>query len=292
MINVSVVCPLKNSEGKLDTLRKVIFNQKGVNVSEVVFPVTESDDNTAEKAKMFKKSRVFCVENALFSHSIVREKAIRIAKENIVIVISDDIDSNDENLFFKLAKDIDEDKSIALSFARQVSMHRGIEKYIREINYPTVIKITSKEDIEKIGLKAFFASDVCMAYNKNIFLNLGGYDDLDLPTNEDMYFAKKVLLSDHKVKYNSEAVVIHSHKYTLKALYRRYYEVGRFFGMCSEFKNYKVNISGFNLSLAVFKKILCRFDIISLFCFIPNMLARYLGKKHGQKYELKRRNLR
>ena len=64
-----------------------------------------------------------------------------------------------------------------------------VERYTREINYPDETRIVSKDDIEKLGLMTFFFSDASSAILKDVFIKLNGYDNKDLPTNEDMYFA-------------------------------------------------------------------------------------------------------
>lgn len=279
METISVVCPLYNSASKYESIKKLLEIQKNIIIDEVLLPVTESKDNSFEIYKGINNSNVFKIGK--FSHSLVREDCIKNAKNKIVILITDDIEANDPYLFSKLVNDIN--NGFALSFARQIAKHKHIEKYIREINYPAESYEIGKNDIENKGLKAFFCSDVCMAYNKEIFTHLGGYDELDLPTNEDMYYARKVLLNDYKIKYNADAAVMHSHKYRLKTLFKRYFAVGKFFSKCPEFKEYKSNESGLSLAFKVFGKIIRHFDLIALFEFIPNMATRFLGTKCGEE---------
>lgn len=71
------------------------------------------------------------------------------------------------------------------------------------------------------------------AINRKIFEELNGYDGKNLPTNEDMYIAYKLITKGYKIKYCADSEVIHSHTFTLKQLYKRYYDTGLFFGMNS-----------------------------------------------------------
>ena len=45
----------------------------------------------------------------------------------------------------------------------------------RNFNYPEQSKIKTKADLETLGIKTFFCSNVCAAYNRKIFDELGGF---------------------------------------------------------------------------------------------------------------------
>ena len=79
------------------------------------------------------------------------------------------------------------------NYKDQLTKFNNIEKYTRESNYPDKSKIKSKKDIKKLGLKTFFFSDASSAISKKVFMELKGYDNKNLPTNEDMYFAYKLI---------------------------------------------------------------------------------------------------
>ena len=281
MINIDVVCPLYNAENLIDNLIKNILLQKKVNIGKIIFCVTESGDSTIEKLKIYNNLvEFFAIAKEDFSHSGVRYELIKRCSSDIVIMITQDVIIFDEFSFFELAKSIDDVDAFA--FGKQISKYRGIEKYIREINYPNFDYTMTKKDIPKYQLKTFFSSDAFSAYNREVFIKLNGYDGKKMMMNEDMYYAYKIIMNGYALRYVSSAVVEHSHKFKLKTLYKRYYDTGVFFKENPFLKGFKSNEVGIKLALKLFLKILKNFDFYSLLIFIPNMITRYLGKRAGE----------
>lgn len=131
-------------------------------------------------------------------------------------------------------------------------------------------------------LKAFFFSDASSAIKRDVFLKLKGYDGKDLPISEDMYIAYKMIMNDYVIKYCADSKVIHSHNFTLKQLYDRYYLTGKFFKENDYLNQYKVNNSGFAMAKYVLKRALQEKNGKVLIQFLPNMSARFLGMKMGK----------
>ena len=100
-----------------------------------------------------------------------------------------------------------------------------MEQLVRTFNYPAKSKVRSKDYIPEMGIKTFFASDVCSAYRRNIYEELGGFD-YPIKTNEDMFYAAKVINAGYKIAYRADAEVLHSHNFTLKEQYKRNYIQG------------------------------------------------------------------
>jgi rhamnosyltransferase len=132
-------------------------------------------------------------------------------------------------------------------------------------------------------LMAFFASDACSAYNRDIFIKLNGYAGYNVMMNEDQLYSKIILDAGYKKKYCADSVVEHSHKYKLKQLYKRYYDAGVFYSKVKVFDNYKSTDSGLKLALYILGQALKHFDIPVLFRWLPDMTSRYLGMKKGRK---------
>ena len=150
--------------------------------------------------------------------------------------------------------------------------------------YSEIIKSRSvaKEVIEKLGLNTFFFSDASSAIKTETFKELNGFDGKDFPTNEDMYIAYKLITNGYKIKYCADSEVVHSHKFTLKQQYKRYYDTGKFFKQNEYLNEYKVNKSGGKLAVYVLKRAWQEKNWKVLFDFIPNMTARFIGMKVGK----------
>lgn len=285
-ILVDIVCPIYKGFHYLEQLFNSFFTQEHIEINRIVFSITDSKDEEMDKILNFVKNKnitYFVVQKDEFSHSLTREKAIReYCESNIVIMISQDIKLTNNNVFYNLVKDIALGETV-YNYARQICTNKSIEKYIRAKNYPKESYIVSKEDVEKLQLMAFFASDACSAYNRDAFIKVNGYNGYDIMMSEDMLYSKIILDAGYKKKYCADAIVDHSHKYTLKQLYKRYYDTGVFYKQVKIFDNYKTTDSGLKLAFYVLRKALLHFDIPVLFRWLPDMTSRYLGMKKGRK---------
>ena len=286
MIEIDIVCPIYKDSNSLEDLVKSFSEQKEVKINKIVFPLTLShteEDNIIRD--IIKKYNIisFELEKEKFSHSLTRELAIKeYCSSKIVVMISQDIKLTNELVFYNLVKDIDSGETV-YNFAKQICTNKSIEKYIRAKNYPAESYYVVNSDVEKMKFMAYFASDACSAYNRDIFIKLGGYGGYDIMMSEDALYSKIILDAGYKKKYCADAIVEHSHKYTLKQLYKRYYDTGVFQSQITFFKDVKMEGAGMSLALYVLKQALKHFDIPVLFRWFPDMLARYLGIKKGKK---------
>lgn len=279
-MTIDILCPLYNASSDFEKLMKGINKQKDVEIKNIIFPVTESDDNTLDLAKSVPNAVIIEIKKEDFSHSLTREKAMQFATADVVIFLSQDVYMSDELAAKNLAESIND--QVIHAFSRQLTKSKGIEKYTREKNYPKMSYIMSKKDIEKEQIKTFYSSDACSAYNRKKFIELGGFDGKRFQVSEDMYFCRKAILAGYSIKYCAESVVTHSHTLTLKQLYKRYYDIGLFFAQNPEFKEYKSTDSGISLAFYILKMALIRFDIPVLFRWLPDMMTRYIAKKNGE----------
>jgi len=118
---------------------------------------------------------------------------------------------------------------------------REIEKFTRSFNYPDTDRIKSMADIETLGIKTYFCSNVCAAYSKEVYDSLGGFIKHTI-FNEDMIFAGRIIKAGMKIAYCSGARVVHSHNYSNMQQLRRNFDLAVsqkdnpdvFFGIKSE----------------------------------------------------------
>ena len=99
-----------------------------------------------------------------------------------------------------------------------------IEHYTREFNYPAKSYVKSKKDLETMGIKTYFCSNVCAMYRKDVYEKMGGFV-LHTIFNEDMIMASKVIQAGYKIAYVAEAMVIHAHKYTYRQQFTRNFDL-------------------------------------------------------------------
>lgn len=280
-MKVNIICPLYNAEHYILKLHKSLLNQKVNCFVHIYYVLTESNDKTEDILKEINVNYEVIKSNQ-FSHSLTRERVAMKSNGDIVVFITQDIIIERNDWLEKLIMPIINGECSA-SYSRQLCNNSSIEKYTRENNYPNKSRIVSKKDIPQLGLNTFFFSDASSAIDLNIFKSLNGYDGKDLPTNEDMYFAYKLIMNGYKIKYCSDSVVIHSHSFRFRELYRRYYLTGLFFKQNEYLDHFGTNSSGLKLAIYIFKRALFEFNIKALIEFFPNMIARYFGMRNGKK---------
>ncbi|RMD68138.1 MAG: glycosyltransferase family 2 protein, partial [Gammaproteobacteria bacterium] len=115
------------------------------------------------------------------------------------------------------------------AYARQVPRPDAspLEAFARRFNYPERPELRTAEDIPRLGIRAFFFSNVASAVETGTFRALGGFSE-EVLVNEDMLFCASLLKAGHRVAYVPEAWVLHSHRYTLPQAFRRYFDIGVF----------------------------------------------------------------
>lgn len=86
-------------------------------------------------------------------------------------------------------------KSVTVAYIRQLpdKDRPVVERYARSFNYLGESRIKTKEDPERMGIKIFFASNVCCAYDHERFWFQGGFT-IKAIFNEDMISASRTVL--------------------------------------------------------------------------------------------------
>lgn len=161
-----------------------------------------------------------------FDHGNTRKRAVSKLDSPYFVMMTDDAMPNNEKLLENLLSPVWEGKA-AMSYARQLPNEECgvIERYTRMFNYPDKSVLKSKEDLLRMGIKTFFASNVCAAYDRAVYEELGGFVNRTI-FNEDMIFARKLIDAGYKISYVAEAEVIHSHNYTGMQQFKRNFDLG------------------------------------------------------------------
>lgn len=279
-MNIEIICPLYNAEEYVENLDNSLKIQKNVEIKKITYILTRSTDNTEKILKKIKASYTM-VEPKDFSHSLTRENAAMKSNADILVFITQDIEIKNDDWLEKLVQPIINNEAEAC-YSRQLTKYNNIEKYTREKNYPEESFIVSKADIEKMGLRTFFFSDASAAIKTEVFQKLNGYDQKKLELSEDMYIAYKIIMNSYRIKYCADSIVYHSHDFTLKQLYKRYYDTGVFFKKNAYLDKYGTNKTGGGLATYILKRAIQDKNIKVILEFFPNMIARFIGMKMGK----------
>jgi rhamnosyltransferase len=166
------------------------------------------------------------VPRAEFNHGATREYARKTLGTDIVVMITPDAIASGPEMIGQLVRPLVDDARIAVSYARQLP-HDGadfFERFPREFNYPAQSEVRSAADISRLGPMVFFCSDSCAAWSNRVLDEIGGFQAT--LTAEDSIAAAKAIYGGYKVAYIAEALVKHSHSYSLTQEFKRHFDTG------------------------------------------------------------------
>jgi len=225
---VSVIIPTLNAGTKLGKLLEILDSQ--TLKAEEIFVIDSSSSNTTAELVQSHGYRVITINKNDFDHGTTRNLAVAQTDSEFVVFLTQDVVPADEHTIAELIKPMQADLNIAICYGRQLVRPNAhpLERFYREFNYPRQSILKTKNDIDTLGLKAFFCSNCCSAIRRSIFNKLGGFKN-NVIVNEDMLFAAKAITAGYAVYYAAEAKVYHSHLHSLPQTFKRYFNIGRFF---------------------------------------------------------------
>lgn len=224
-MNISVIIPTKNAEKYINILIKKLLNQT-IKPNEIIVIDTESTDKTKKICMKYDMVKFVQIKQNEFNHGKTRNEAAKLANGDVLIFMTQDAYPKNDNFIEELIKPLGKD-GIVCTYGRQLANNDSniLESFYRSFNYGNYDIIKSKEDIYKFGVKTFFFSNVCSSFIKNDFFEVNGFPN-DTIMNEDMIIACKFIYGGKKTCYTSNAIVIHSHKYTYLQQFKRNFDIG------------------------------------------------------------------
>jgi len=220
--SVGILIPTHNAANDLEKClgRLLPFKEK----YKFLIIDSSSSDSTLEIIRKLNIP-VTVIPTLDFNHGVTRETGRKLLDTDIVVYMTQDAFPKDGTLIDRLIQPLIENEA-AVSYARQLPHHDAklIEAYLREFNYPDQSQIRGIEDIDTYGIQTFFCSNSCSAYLNNALDQIGGF--AATLSNEDYIAVAKLLQKNYKIAYVSGARVYHSHRYTLRQEFSRYFDIG------------------------------------------------------------------
>ncbi|MDO4621263.1 MAG: glycosyltransferase family 2 protein [Lachnospiraceae bacterium] len=226
----------------------------GLATVDVVIPAYRPDQTTAELLQMLQKqtypisniliintgeenwdeslirgmhnAEVFHITKAEFDHAAARNMGAGFSNADYLVFMTQDAVPADENLILHLLMHF-EDPAVKAVYGRQLPRKdcRIPEGFVRSYNYPPESHVRTLEDLPKYGIKSFFCSNVCAAYDADLFRELHGFSTPAI-FNEDMVYAGQLLHRGYSVAYAADAEVYHSHNYSAMQQFHRNFDNG------------------------------------------------------------------
>jgi len=219
MPRFSVVIPVLNGGVRLHTVVHALRAQVPAPDSIILIDSGTSDsslDGISEGAVRVEPI------SGKFNHGSARNQALSVTSSPFLVFMTQDAVPHPEAMQ-KLLQPLLLEGACA-SYARQVAQPNAspLERFARGFNYP---RSGAKLEKPQEKVRKVFFSNACSAVRRDIFQAVGGFPTHTI-MNEDMVFAARVQALGHQVAYVADAVVEHSHDYTLVQTFKRYFDIG------------------------------------------------------------------
>ena len=146
----------------------------------------------------------------------------------ILIYLTQDAIPSDTDAFWNILAAF-ENPWIGAAYGRQLPRFGAgpIEAHARYFNYPPISRICDSESRKTVGFKAAFSSNSFAAYRRPALDQVGGFPSDTIFAEDSIVFAR-LQMAGWKTAYVADATVIHSHEYTIREEFSRYFDIGVF----------------------------------------------------------------
>lgn len=237
---ISIVIPTLNAEKYIRTQIERIFAQT-IKPCEVIYIDSTSNDNTQKIILEYIEKnlpiKLKIIKREEFNHGRTRNEGAFLSKGNIIVFMTQDAIPYNEVWLENLIKPFGIRDDVACVFARQMPFVDATPIIKRElINHFNSFKSEDSDyTFQKVdfndrnSLKEYnenkhwfwFNSNVCSAVRRDIFLQI---KFKEIPYAEDQVFGKEIIEKGFCKVYAHNAIVLHSHNYTLIKFFKRYFD--------------------------------------------------------------------
>ncbi len=187
--------------------------------------------NTEEKywrvlGEKFGEVIVHHIPETEFDHGNSRNLGVSLSQADYFMMMTQDAMPVDEFVIENLMKALADERT-AVAYARQcpTKESNALECFIRSFNYGEKPQYKTEQDVEELGIKTYFCSNVCAMYKAEIFRQMGGFISRTI-FNEDMIYAARAVKAGYAIQYVPAAAVYHAHNYTNRQQFRRNFDLG------------------------------------------------------------------
>jgi rhamnosyltransferase len=222
---ISVVIPVK--DGGVDLLRCLagIAEQEVDEEVEVVVVDSGSTDGSADTARA-NGAVVHEIPAAEFGHGRTRNLGVQLARGDLVVFTSQDAVAIDEGWLANLAGAARSGGDVAGAYGRQLP-HAGArppEVFFLDFLYGPTPRTQRLAADEALTFEATLFSNVNAAIPRAMLEAFPFRDDLVM--SEDQEWSRRVLRAGHALVYEPAAAVRHSHAYTIRSAFQRFFDSG------------------------------------------------------------------
>lgn len=227
VMKASVIIPTKNGGERYRRVLKALFENTLDGGFEVIVIDSGSGDRTVAITREFP-ARLYEIRPREFSHGGTRNLGAGLAKGAFLVFLTQDAIPSSPGWLEALLRPFSDDPLIAGVYSRQVPDGKNpMESFFLQQVYDDrrVVRSLGPEQRDAPSLKDIFFSNVGSVVRAEIWRHFPFDEKINM--SEDQEWSKRVLRAGYKTAYEPEAKVLHSHDYTIGAVYKRNYASGR-----------------------------------------------------------------
>jgi rhamnosyltransferase len=221
---ISVLIPVKDGGPGLVRCLEAIAAQSVDDEVEVVVVDSGSSDGSAARARELG-AEVHEIPASEFVHGATRNLAARLSQGDILVFTTQDAVPADDRWLARLVRALEGD-AVAGAYGRQLPHEDATppEQFFLDFMYGPVPRVQRVGGIEQLSFEHTLFSNVNSAIPRSVWQANPFRDDVTM--SEDQEWSRRMLLAGHTIVYEPEAAVRHSHAYTLREAFRRFYNSG------------------------------------------------------------------
>ena len=203
------------------------LNAQKYPINKIIIMNTEEKFWKKEWENKYPLVEVHHLSKEEFDHGATRRKGAELSDAELLVFMTQDALPADRNLIGNLVSALQNNENAGAAYARQLPKEdcRFLEKYTRSFNYPEKSCVKTEKDVETRGIKTYFCSNVCAAYDHSVYEKVGGFPEKAI-FNEDMIYAGWMAKKGYAIVYAADARVYHSHNYTCMQQFHRNFDLG------------------------------------------------------------------
>lgn len=213
-IKFSIIIPVKELNNYLDESIPKIFEMDYKNFEVIILP----NEKPITKPNYLKNKKVRIIETGKVSPAIKRDIGSKEAKGKYVAFLDDD--AYPEKNWLTIAEKVFEEKKVAaIGGPSMTPKNNSFFQKASGLFFETIFGGGGMSYREKPAKKSFYVDDfpsVNLIVNKNIFLEIGGFDSEFWP-GEDTKFCLELAKKEHKIWYSNKLLVYHHRRKNLSA---------------------------------------------------------------------------
>jgi rhamnosyltransferase len=222
---ISVIIPVQNGGEDLRRCLGGIERQDLDEPVELLVVDSASRDGSPELARS-RGARVLAVGGTEFLHGATRNLAAQEASGDVLVFTSQDAYAPGHDWLARLAGALRTDDALAGVYGRQVPHHGASppEQFFLGFLYGPEPRVQRAAGQDEVSMQTTLFSNVNSAIRRDVWKRFPFADDLFFAEDQD--WARRVLLAGYAIAYEPQAVVRHSHAYTVGSALKRFFDAG------------------------------------------------------------------